>query len=135
MSGGVRVLRAESRSEGIDVRQSASEGFPFELSAHCQISRLAKEISLRLLVDVALESRYAKHFAGSLAIAGGNNRRVDVHKIPLLKKLVHRKGQLAAHPKHRAVHIRARPQVRDRPQKLLSVAFLLKRVRWIRRAQ
>ena len=42
----------------------------------------------------------AKQFSRALAIAAGDDRRVDVNETALLEKLVNGKGQPAAHAKN-----------------------------------
>ena len=90
MAGGVRVLRAEGGAESIDIRQRAGKSLYLKLSANGQVSGFAEEISGGLFINVPLECRDAKHFAGAFAIAGGNNRRMHVNEIALLKKFVYR---------------------------------------------
>jgi len=83
------------------------QGFAFELSAHGQVGRAAEEIRLRLLVDIAFERRHAEHFARPFAVAGGDDRGVDVHEVALLKKLMNCERQPAARAKHGAEQVRA----------------------------
>src|SRR5438309_8737723 len=59
---------------------------------------------------------------------------MNVNEIALLKKLMDREGQFAAHPKHRSVEIRTRTQMRDSSKKFLRVPLLLQRVSRIGRA-
>ena len=139
---GVRVLRAEGRAEGVNLRQRAGEGFGLELAADREVGRprekiLARNRSSPSLVArriLRIERRDAKHFARAFAVARGDDRRVDVNEAALLEKLVNGKGEPAAHAKDRAEQIRARPQMRDLAQELRRVAFLLQRIGFIRRA-
>ena len=128
MARGVGVFRAKGRTKGIDVRQGASKGLALELAAHSEKRALAKEV-LRVARDFFIGQRGdAKHFARPFAIAGGDDRRVNMHEVALLKKAMNRKGHATARAKHRTMEVRARTQVRDRTQKLRAVAFFLQRI-------
>ena len=75
-----------------------------------------------------------KHFAGALAVAAGENRRMGVNKAPLLEKLVDAKGRRGTHPERRGEGVCPRPQMGDGSQVLQAVALLLKRIFRRRRA-
>jgi hypothetical protein len=62
------------------------------LSAHRQIGRPAKEIVGGIRINIALERRDPEHFPGPLAIAGGNDRRVNVNEIAFREELVNCEG-------------------------------------------
>ena len=91
-------------------------------------ARLPKKSSASLRGLVVRQGRHAEHLARALAIAGGDDGRVDVDEIPLVEKPVDREGHAAADAEHRAVEIGARPQMGDAAQELLAVAFLLQRI-------
>ena len=83
----VRVLGAERRAERVDLAERAGVDFAFELPADGEIRRLAEEV-LRV-VDLAVgvrgglsgsSVRDAEHLAGPFAVAGGDDRRVDVEE-------------------------------------------------------
>ena len=134
MAGGVRVLGAEGRAEGIDVGERAGERLAFELAADGQVGGFAEEVRLRLLVNVALEDGDAEHLTRALAVASGNDRRVHINEVAFLEELMHGERQPAAHTEHGAEEIRARAQMGNGAQELLGVALLLQRIGRVRRA-
>ena len=96
----LRVLGAERRAERVDLAQRAGVDLAFELAAHGQVRRLAEEV-LRV-VDLAVglarqlgrvERRHAEHRAGPFAVAGRDDRRVDVEEALLLEEVVDRLGR------------------------------------------
>src|SRR5438045_9288287 len=107
------MLGTKRRAECIYFRQCQSEGFGFELTTHGQVSRPGEKIFR--VIDLAarrsrfgsrwIESRNAKQFSGSLAIASGDDGRLDINETEFLKKLVHGKRKTAAHPKNAAEEI------------------------------
>ena len=93
----------------------------FELAADGQVRRLAEEV-LRV-VDLALvvarqlaevERRDAEHLAGPFAVAGRDDRRVDVEEALLLEEVVDRLADAVAHAGDGAERVGPRPQVGDR---------------------
>src|ERR1041385_1795056 len=105
MTRSIGIFGAKGWTKGVDVGKRAGKSFPFQLAADRQVSRLAKKVRLRLLVNVPLEGRDAEHLACSLAIAGGDDRGVNVDKVTFLKELVDGKRQLAAQAKDSSVKI------------------------------
>ena len=143
--GRVAVLGAEGRPEGVRLAQPARERLGFELPADGQIRRPIEEIEReidslslrgRLFWALALfrhvvqvERGHLEHRAGAFAIAGGDQRRVDVEETAFLEELVDRVAHAIPHPGDGAERVRARPQMGDRPQELERVALLLQRIR------
>ena len=116
------------------VSKAAMVNLTLQLAAHREIGRLPKEVRVGLGLAPRRNGSDPKHFSCPFAIARGDDGRVDVVKIPLLKEAVNGKGHAAAHAEDAAEEIRARSQVRDLAQELRRVSFLLKRVRAVRRA-
>ena len=131
---GVGILGPEGGAEGVNVGERAGEGLPFKLAADGQVGGLAEEILLRLLVRFALERGDAEHFPRPLAIAGRDDRRVQIDEVAALKKFVDGEGQLAADAEDGAEKIGARTQVADAAEKFQRVAFFLQRIGGVRRA-
>ncbi len=136
---GVRVLGAERRAERVDLAQRAGEDLAFELAADGEIGRAVEEVLG--VVDVApagcrlgqlgrVERGDAEHLAGAFAVAGGDDRRVDVEEALLLEEVVDRAADAVAHPRDGAERVGPRPQVGDRAQELERVPLLLQRVRF-----
>src|SRR6266481_383120 len=106
MAGRVGVLGPERGAESVNFGQRQRECFRFQLAANGQISRSSEEILreidlpvfLRRILDV--DRGNAKQFSRALAIATGDNWRVDISETAFLEKLMHGKGQAAAHAKN-----------------------------------
>src|SRR5262249_14873114 len=110
-------------------------GLGFELTADGERSPFAEEILAvvdrrRLLLSQArqIESRHLEHLPGPFAVAGGDDRRMDVNEATRLKKLVDCCAQRVAHAGNRSESVRPRPQMGDIPQKLETVPLLLQRI-------
>ena len=91
-------------------------------------ARLPKKSSASCAILSSGQGGDAEHFAGTLAIAGGDDRGVDVDEIALLEEPVDGVGHAAADAEHRAVEVGARPEVGDAAQELGAVAFFLQRI-------
>src|SRR5262249_33206550 len=131
----VRVLGAEGRAEGVDLAERAGENLGFELAANRQIGRTAEEVLA--VVDLALvvarqlaevERGDAEHLAGALAVAGGDDRRMDVEKTLFLKEFVDGSADTVADAGHGAEGVAARPQMGLLAQKLHRMPLLLQRI-------
>ena len=70
----------------------------------------------------------AEHLAGALAVARGDERRVDVDEVALLEEAVDGGGGHGADAEHGAEQVRARAQVLLGAQELHRGALLLQRV-------
>ena len=93
----LRVLGAERRPERVDLAERAGEDFAFELAADGQVTSACRRSrarsrscapSRRQLVEV--ERRDAEHRPGPFAVAGRDDRRVDVEEALLLEEVVDR---------------------------------------------
>src|SRR5204863_6888441 len=106
MAGRLGVLGPERWAESVNSGQRQGERFRFQLAANGQIGRSGEEILreidlpvfLRRILDV--DRGNAKQFSRALAIAAGDNWRVDINETALLEKLMNGKGQSAAHAKN-----------------------------------
>src|SRR6056297_369954 len=98
MTAGVGIFRPEGGAESIYVTHCQGVNLSFQLAADCQTGLFAEKVTA--VIDGSILSRqffhrqggYLKHLSGSLTIAGRNDRGVDVHKAPLLKKTVYCKA-------------------------------------------
>ena len=135
MAGSVRVLGSKRRAKGVNLGQSQRECFRFELTAHGQKSRPSEEVFR--IIDFAVrrswhlfrvQRRNAKQFSSTFAIAAGDDRRVDVNKTALLKKLVNGKCQTAPHAKDATEEVRAGAEMSDFAKKFRRMALFLERV-------
>lgn len=136
------ILGTEGGAEGVHIAVGAGEDLGLQLPAHRQESRLAEEILGVVHQPVRLQGWSPviqggdpEHLARTLAVAGGDDRGVDINKAPLLKEAVDRVGQAGAHAEDGPEEIGTRPQVGDLTQKLRRVALLLERVGVVRPAQ
>src|SRR5262249_26089410 len=107
---------------GVDPAQRAGEDLRLKLAADGEVRRLAKEIlrkvrpARRQLGEI--ECRYLEHLARAFAVAGRDDRRLDIEKALLLKKVVNRLRNLIANTGDGPESVGARPQMGDGAQKL-----------------
>ena len=135
MARSIGVFGAERRAEGVDCTEGGGAQLAFELTGYGERCRLAEEVGgvvygtlfgARQVVKV--EGGDLKHSAGSLAVACGDQRGVQVEETALLEVAVDGVGQSGAHAEHGRERVGARAQVGDFAQELKRVAFLLQRV-------
>ena len=135
MAGGIGVFRAERRSECVNIAECQREDLCFQLSGYRQVGLLAEEVLA--VIDLAvfctrqvveIQRRYLEHFTGALRVAGCDLRRMHVHKVLILEKLMDRVSDQRAHTEHRAEHIGPRTQIADLPEKFHRVALRLQRI-------
>ena len=156
MAGGVGVLGTKRRAEGVDFAQGAREDFGLQLATDGQEGRAVEEVlsevdcrmrlsglrncCIPLTPDPSLggrggrfckiQLRYLEHFAGAFAIAGGDDRRVNVEEALFLEELVNRPANLIANAGDGAEGVGARPQMSDGAQELERRALLLNGIRF-----
>src|SRR5262249_42536378 len=111
----VRVLRAEGRTEGVDVTERQGEDLALELAAHREVGGLTKKILREVDRAVGLSRRIreveggdAEHRPRSFAVRSGDDRRVYVDEAPFLEKLVDRERQGVSHAEDSSKRVRAR---------------------------
>ena len=131
----VRILRAERRAERVDLAERGRVDLAFELARHGEkrrpLEKILRVVDIALLVPRRLgriDRRHAKHRAGPFAIAGRDDRRVQVQKSFLLEEVVNRPANAIPHARHRAERIRPRPQVGPLAQLLERMPLLLQRI-------
>ena len=131
----IRVFGPESGAEGIHVSERKREDLGLELAADGQAGRQPEKIFCK--VDpAAFVSRHVfrvqrgdtEHGAGSLAIARGNDRRMDIIKTMFVEITVSRETQRTPYARDRAERVGARPQMCDLAQVLEGVALFLQRI-------
>ena len=76
-----------------------------------------------------VERRDLEHRAGPFAVAGGDDRRLDVEEAAGLEERVDRRADRVADAGDRSERVRPRTQVGDLAQKLEAVPLLLQRIR------
>ena len=136
MARRVRVLRAERRSERIDTAQRAGVRFSLQLAADRQVRGASKEVlreinAARLFVArriFDIERRHLEHFARAFAVAGGDQRSVEIVEAAALEEFMRRERQRVAHTRHRAERVRAGPQMSHFAQTLKGNARLAERI-------
>ena len=103
----VAVLCAERRAEGIDGTQCRGTQLALQLTRHGQGSLLAEEVVrvvdlaiFRLLEVVEVLGRYLEHLTGTLAVAGGDERRVKIEISMLVEVSVDSHRHVVANAHH-----------------------------------
>jgi hypothetical protein len=126
----VGVLGPEGRPEGVDLRERLAVGLDLELSRDREEGGSSKEVLA--VVDLAgvvtrqvheVERRDAEQGAGALAVAAGDDRRVDPGEAVLVEVAVDRPGQGVPHAGDRPEGVGPRPQVGDLAQVLEAVTL------------
>ena len=95
---GVAVFGPERRAKRVAVAHGCGEGLRFQLPAHGQRRRFAEEVLLPVDFGLAptpgpfqVQSRHLKHLPRTLAVAGGDDRRVEVQETARLEEVVNRR--------------------------------------------
>ena len=132
MALGVGVLRPEGGAEGIDIAEGHGEVLAVELAGDGQVGLLAEEVlgvvhgAVGVLGHILqVQGGHLEHLTGALAVAGGDDGRVDVDEALVLEEAVDGVGRGGAHPEGGGEQVRPGPQVLDGPQELHAVALLL----------
>ncbi len=132
VAGGVGVFRPEGGAEGVDIAEGHGEGLAVELAGHRQVGGLAVEILrvvnlavLSLGHVVQVKGGDLEHFAGALAVRAGDQRGVDIDKIPVLEELVDGHCRQRTDAEHGLEGIGPGPQMGDGPQELHGVLLRL----------
>ena len=125
---------AKRRAEGVDLAERAGEDLGVQLPADGQVrgamKKVVRKINHRALFGEfrQIERRDFEHLAGAFAVAGGDDRRMDVKKALLLKKIVNRPADLIPQPGDRSKGVGPRPQMSDRAQEFPRVVLFLERI-------
>mmetsp|Transcript_75451 Transcript_75451/g.110537 ORF Transcript_75451/g.110537 Transcript_75451/m.110537 type:complete len:303 (-) Transcript_75451:806-1714(-) len=102
MAGCLTVLSPEGGAKGVDVAQRARIRLATKLSRHGQEGRFAEEVVAKVhltglgfleRIHVSGKSGDSEHFACSLAVAGCDDRSLEVEKPLLLEKGMRRLGE------------------------------------------
>ena len=135
MARSVRVFGAESRAEGVDGAKSRGSEFAFQLSAHGKCRRFSEEVAAVVGFAVLChgqaaqrEGGHLEHCAGSFAVAGCDERCVEVEESFFLEKFMDGESQCGTHAQHRSECVGAGAQVRFLAQEFERVPFFLQRV-------
>ena len=103
MARRVGVLGTEGGAEGVDGTEGRGSEFAFELSADGEAGLLAEEVVvvddlavLVLLQVVEVLGGHLEHVAGTLAVAGGDERRVEIEEAVLVEVGVDGHGHVVA---------------------------------------
>ena len=147
MARRVGVLGAEGGAKRVDVAEGHGEVLGVELAGDRKARMLAEEVLAPVHVAgsegatallgglgaherrvLGVERGDAEHLAGALAVARGDEWRVDVDEVALLEEAVDGGGGHGADAEHGAEQVRARAQVLLRAQELDRGTLLLQRV-------
>ena len=131
----IGILCAEGRTESVDLSQSHSTQFAFELSADGECGLFAKEIVgiVYLSVFVFLEvievlGRYLEHLSGTFAVRSGDKRCVEVEVSVLMEIGVNSHGHVMTDTEYSSERVSTRTKMCDSTQELHGKAFLLQRI-------
>ncbi len=133
MATGIGVFGPERGTEGINISKGRGKELGLQLAANGQTGFGAEEIIVPGDAAVShgwvfrVECRHTEHFAGAFTIVGGDDRRMHMHKTPLLEKAVHGMTDTAANTKNRTVGVGPGPQMSNCAQELEAMALFLQR--------
>src|SRR5690606_405135 len=135
VAGGVRVLGAEGRAEGVDLAQRQRVALDVELAGHGEEGLAPEEVVAEIRAAVVTERQVAQvegrdpeHLTRALGVGGGDERGRDPEIALLVEVAVHGLGQAVADPGDGAEQVGARAQVGDLAQELERVRLGLDRV-------
>ena len=135
----VGVLRAESRTEGVNVTQRGRRQLAFQLARYGQVGRLTEKVFFevdrsvgKLRQVLQIQRGHLEHLARALRVGPGDDRGVEVIETTVVEVLVDGKRHVVTQPEDGAEGVRTRTQVRDLAQELERMSFLLQRIRLIR---
>ena len=134
MPRSVAVLRPEGRSERVDAAERAGEDFALQLAAHGEerwpMEKVLGEVDLAVGSRrfVGVQGRDAEHRARPFAVAGGDDRRVDVQEPLFLEELMDRVANAVPHPRDRPERIGPWPQMSPFAELLERMLFFLERI-------
>ena len=135
VAGGVGVLGAEGRPEGVDVAESHRHRLRLHLAGDGEVGLPPEEVLA--VVDFAVlgagrvlgvDGRHPEHLARPFAVAGGDEGGVDVDKPALLEEGVDGVGNRRTDPEDRLEGVGPGAEVGDAPQELQRMPFFLERV-------
>ena len=86
------------------------------------------DLCLDLGQPLEVQRRHLEHLTGTLAVTGGDDRRVNVDESTVLEEAVDGRRQRVADAGNRPKRVRPRPQVGDLPEELETVTLLLQRI-------
>ena len=132
VAGGVGILGAECWAEGINISQTQRIHFAVQLTGNRQMGSFSEKVLAVVNRTVGqfghivqIQSGDLKHFAGTLAVRTGDNRRMDIAETAVVKKFVYGKRQFRTNTESRTVFVGARPQMSNRPQIFVGVFLFL----------
>ena len=107
VTGGIGILRAEGRPEGIDIAEGLGICLAVELSAYRQVRLLAEEILAVIYIALLVQRRilgiqcsHTEHLARALAVASGDQRRVHIDEASLLEEFMDGVCAQGTHAEH-----------------------------------
>ena len=129
--GGVGVLGAEGRAEGVDVLQGQAVALHVQLAGYGEEGLLAEEVLAevhRLVAVDEFQGGDPEQLARAFAVRGGDDGRVHPLEASALQETVHGHGDGVAHPGDGAEGVGARAQVGNGAQVFEGVPLLGDRV-------
>ena len=131
----VGVFRAEGGTECVDRSESCGAQLTFELSADgecCGLSEeISREVNLAILCFrevVEVKGRYLKHRSGAFAVAGRDERGVQIEESAFIEKFMDGESEGRTHSEYSAEGVGSRTQMGDLAQEFESVTFFLERI-------
>ena len=135
MARRVGILCTERRPESVNGSQGRGTQLTFQLPGYGQRSRLAEEIVgivyLPLVVFlqvIEVLRSHLEHLSGSFAVAGRNNRCMEIEKAVLMEVTMDGHRHVMADTEHRTERVGTQTHVGMRTHILHALPFLLHRI-------
>ena len=131
----IGVLCTEGRTKGVDLTQCRSSQFAFELTGNGERRHLSEEVVivddgtiLVLLEVVEILGGHLEHLACAFAVAGSDERRVEIIEAVLVEVLVNSNRHVVADAKDATKEVGAWTQMCLLAEEFHRVALLLQRI-------
>ena len=134
MAGCIGVFGAEGRTEGVDVAECHGVGFAVQLAGNGQVGGLVKEVLAVINFAVLCQGRIChiqrgnlEHFAGTLTVGAGNQRRMNIDKAAFLEKLMNGESSQRTNAENSLERVGARTKMRQGAKVFQCMTFGLNR--------
>ena len=127
----VGIFGPECGAKGVDIRKRHGEQFSFQLAADGQAGFPSEKVLTEVGPAIqqgrggGIQSADPEQFAGSLAVAGGDDRGMHVQEVVVAEKTVYGLSHTRPQTEDRAEGVAACPQVGYVAQVFKAVPFFL----------
>ena len=131
----IGVFRTESRTECINLSQSRSRQFTFQLSGNGQARLFTEEIVIIndrsvfiLLQIIEVHGRHLEHLTRTFTVGSCDQRCMEIEEPSVMEKFMNGISHVMTNTEHRSECIRTWTEMSDLTQELHRMAFFLQRI-------